>query len=59
VLIYVLGRTGPWHGFDVCPEYRVGQVAEWGWVVFAAAMSVLGVLGVVIVWRYRRRRSRG
>lgn len=60
VLVYVLGRTGPWVNFDVKPEYHEEYTFEWFWVYFAAILSVLGVTGVVIVWqiiRYRRKQS--
>ena len=58
VSVYVLGRTGPWRNFDVRPEYRAAQVPEWYWVIFAAVLSVLGVLGVAIIWVLRRRDGR-
>lgn len=56
VLIYVLGRTGPWINFDVKLEYRSTYEVVWLWVWFAAIMSVLGVVGVVVIWVLRRRR---
>jgi hypothetical protein len=51
VLIFVLGRTGPWINFDVRPEHRALHHLRWTWfwVYFAAIMSVLGVIGVVII----------
>ena len=57
VLVFVIGRTGPWVDFDVRPEHRAGHRERWSWtgVVFAAVMSVLGVVGVVVVWCARRR----
>ncbi|UCF71160.1 MAG: hypothetical protein JSW49_02460 [candidate division WOR-3 bacterium] len=57
VLIFVLGRVGPWVDFDVRPEQRMLHYTRWSWsgVYFAAIMSVLGVLGVIVVWRLRRR----
>ena len=57
VLIFVLGRVGPWIDFDVRPEHRALHATRWswGWLYFAAVMSVLGVLGVLIIWKYRRR----
>jgi len=58
VLIYVLGRTGPWHNFDLRPAYRAGQEAEWLRVVFAAAMSAISLVALVVIWRHRRRRTR-
>jgi hypothetical protein len=59
VLIFVMGRVGPWVNFDVRPEQRLLHYNRWTWfgVYFAAIMSVLGVLGVVVVWRLRRRSS--
>ena len=61
VLIFVLGRVGPWIDFDVRPEQRAGHSArwDWGWLYFAAVMSVLGVAGVVVIWVLRRRAARG
>jgi hypothetical protein len=59
VLIYVLGQTGPWHGFDVRPEYRAAHESGWFWVVFSAAMSAISLVVLVIVWRTRRRASAG
>jgi len=58
VLVFVLGRTGPWFDFDVRPEHRALHAARWTWagVYFAAGMSVLGVLGVLVIWWLRRRR---
>ena len=55
VLIYVLGRTGPWVNFDVKPIYRSSYSFDWFWVWFAAILSVLGVIGVIVIWRLRRR----
>ena len=61
VLIYVLGRTGPWLNFDVRPEYHESYTFEWFWVYFAAILSILGLIGVVVIWqliRYRSKRER-
>ncbi|MGD9346917.1 MAG: hypothetical protein PVH84_13695 [Candidatus Aminicenantes bacterium] len=57
VLIYALGRLGPWIDFDVRPEFRAlySSRGSTGWVYFASIMSVLGILGVIIIWRNRRR----
>lgn len=57
VLVFVLGRAGPWVNFDVRPEYRAEHYARWSWVgvYFAAIMALMGVLGVIIVWVLRRR----
>jgi hypothetical protein len=60
VLIFVLGRVGPWVNFDVRPEQRALHSARWSWggVYFAAIMSVLGVIGVFIIWTLRRRSNK-
>lgn len=60
VMIFVLGRTGPWIDFDVRPEERAFHAARWSWegVYFAATMALLGVIGVALVWRLRRRADR-
>lgn len=57
VFIFVLGRTGPWIDFDVRPEHRVFHSERWSWasVYFAAVLAALGVVGVLTIWRYRRR----
>ena len=55
VLIYVLARTGPWFNFDVKPIYRSSYSFEWFWVWFAAVLSVLGIIGVIVIWRLRCR----
>jgi hypothetical protein len=56
VLIYALGRVGPWIDFDRRPEYRAiySSRGSIGWVYFASIMSILGILGVIIIWRNRR-----
>lgn len=57
VLVFILGRTGPWIDFDVRPEHRADHRERWRWaeVVFAGVMSAFGVLGVAVIWRVRRR----
>ena len=57
VLIYVVGRIGPRQNFDIKPEYYGSDYTRWeiGWVYFAAIMSILGLVGVVIIWQYRRK----
>jgi hypothetical protein len=57
VLIYALGRIGPWIDFDIRPEHRAvySLRGSMGWVYFASIMSVLGILGVIIIWRNRKR----
>jgi hypothetical protein len=62
VLIFVLGRVGPWIDFDVRPEHRALHSVRWswGWLYFAAIMSVLGVIGVIVIWillRSAKKRS--
>ena len=54
VLIYVLGRTGPWVNFDVRPEYRSSYASDNFWVWFAGILSLMGIVGVVVIWLYRR-----
>jgi hypothetical protein len=55
VLIFVLGRTGPWLNFDVKPEFRSMHNINMFWVYFAATLSILGILGVIIIWLYIKR----
>ena len=49
VLIYVLGRVGPWQDFDLKPELRANHTANMFWVIFAAVLSISGVAGVFII----------
>ena len=39
VLIYVLGRTGPWINFDVKPVHHASYITNWFWVYFAGILS--------------------
>ena len=57
VLVFVIGRLGPWIDFDIKPEQRVlhDTNGEIGWIYFAAIMSILSIIGVVVIWRLRRR----
>lgn len=60
VLIYVLGRTGPWINFDVKQEYHDSYTFKWFWVYFAAILSILGIVGVIVIWqiiRYKRKQT--
>lgn len=52
VLVFVIGRAGPWVDFDIRPEYRNTQEIHWTWtgVYLAAVLSVLGIIGVIILW---------
>lgn len=58
VLIYVIGRVGPWINFDVKPEYRESYTFSWFWVYFAAILSILGVMGVIVIWQIIRNKER-
>ncbi|UCG42030.1 MAG: hypothetical protein JSU73_09075 [candidate division WOR-3 bacterium] len=60
VLVFVLGRTGPLVDFDVRPEHRALHSTRWTWsgVWFAAVMSALGLLVVLVIWLLRRRTRR-
>jgi hypothetical protein len=57
VLIFALGRVEPFLNFDVRPEYWADHAERWSWaqVYFASTLSVLGVLGVLVIWWLRRR----
>jgi hypothetical protein len=57
VLVYVFGRVGPWTDFDIRPEHRTLHPEQWSWggLYFAAIMSVLGVCGVIVIWRIKIR----
>jgi hypothetical protein len=57
VLIYVIGRVGPWYNFDVRPEYHHLYTFEWFWVYFAAALSTAGIVGVFVIWLAIRYKS--
>jgi len=59
VLVFVMGRTGPWINFDVKPEYLyLYEETVWFWVWFAATMSFLSIVAVVIIWQIRVRNRR-
>jgi uncharacterized protein (TIGR03382 family) len=55
VLVFVLGRTGPWVDFDVRPEYAT----TWTWfdVWFAGVGAAISLIVLGLVWQLRRRRS--
>jgi hypothetical protein len=57
VLIFVLGRTEKFYNFDVRPEMGDLHAGTWSWagVWFASVMTILGVIGVIVIWRLRRR----
>ncbi|GAA4941048.1 hypothetical protein GCM10023314_12480 [Algibacter agarivorans] len=58
VLIFVLGRTGPWINFDVKPEFRSTHNVSMFWIYFAAILSILGILGVIIIWLYIKKKNK-
>lgn len=58
VLIYVLGRVGPWVDFDIRPEMRSTYTYDMFWVYFAATLAALGVIGVIVIRRIIRRRQK-
>ena len=60
VLVFVMGRIGPWIDFDVRPDQRALHEARWTWtgVYFAAIMSILGLIGVMVIWMLIRRARR-
>jgi hypothetical protein len=60
VLVFVLGRSAWLHNFDVRPEHHASHSETWTWfgVYFASIMSILGVLGVLLIWRIRVRARR-
>ena len=60
VLIFVMGRVGPWIDFDVRPEHRALHSTRWTWfgVYFASVLTVLGLIGVFVIWTLRRRVGR-
>jgi predicted ABC-type exoprotein transport system permease subunit len=55
VLIFVIGRIGPWINFDVKPEFRSSSSIDIFWVYFAGILSILGIIGVVIIWLIRKK----
>ena len=57
VLIYVLGKLEPLRGFGVRPEYRTYGSVDLFWVYFAAILSVLGIVGVIIICLIRKKRK--
>ena len=58
VAVFVLGRTGPWENFDIKSEHHSTYTFEWFWVYFAAVLSLLGVVGVVVIWQVIRKRKK-
>ena len=58
VAVYIIGRTGPWHDFDVRPAFHGAQPPEWHWVIFAGTMAFLSLIVTAVIWRIRRRAGR-
>jgi len=60
VLVFVIGRLGPWIDFEIKPEQRALHYSrgELSWVYFAAVMSILSIIGVVVIWWFRRQSRR-
>ncbi|TNE53120.1 MAG: hypothetical protein EP344_15070 [Bacteroidetes bacterium] len=58
VLIYVLGRTQAFNNFDVKPAFRSTHNVDMFWVYFAAVLSVMGILGVIIIWTAIKRSNK-
>jgi GNAT superfamily N-acetyltransferase len=60
VLVFAFGRTKPFLNFDVRP-YRLDMhegTCSWTGVYFATTLAALGIMGVIIIWRLRRRAIR-
>ncbi|MGB5371416.1 MAG: hypothetical protein WBN18_13385 [Flavobacteriaceae bacterium] len=60
VLVYVVGRVGPWIDFDINRKRFQSQPVEWSWaqVYLASFLSILGLIGLVIIWGVRVRTKR-
>jgi uncharacterized membrane protein YidH (DUF202 family) len=58
VLIYVLGKTGPWINFDVKPQYRSSHEVDTVWVYVAAILAVMGIIGVMVIWILIKRSNK-
>jgi hypothetical protein len=58
VFIYLIGRIGPWYNFDVKPQFRSSHDVDMFWVYFAVTLSVLGILGVIVIWIKTKNRKR-
>jgi hypothetical protein len=60
VLVFALGRTGPFLDFDIAPEQRELYAGTLSWfeVYLASGLSLLSVIVVFVVWGMRRRAKR-
>lgn len=56
VLIYVIGRIGPWINFDLKPQFRQTHNVEMFWVYFASVLSILGIVVVIFIWMKLKKR---
>jgi hypothetical protein len=59
VMIFVLARIGPLTNFDIKETYHATHYARWDWtgIFLAATLSLMGVVGVLVVWGIRRRKG--
>jgi hypothetical protein len=59
VLIFVLGRCGPWINFDVRTGQRAAHAERWTWpeVYAAGILSLASLIGLYMAWRFIRRRK--
>lgn len=57
VMVFVLGRTGPWVDFDVRAQRRAEYATTWRWfdVWLAGTGATLSLIVLAVVWRRRRR----
>lgn len=57
VLVFVLGRTGPWVNFDVRAQHRAEYATTWRWsdVWLAGTGAALSLVVLAVVWRRRHR----
>ena len=60
VLIFVLGRVGPWIDFDLRPEQRELHYTRWTMneVYVAAILTAMGIIGVLIIWFILRHKKK-
>lgn len=56
VLIFVIGRVGPWIDFDVTPEHRLAHSSRWVWtdVFLAGTPASLSVIALIVIWQTRK-----
>lgn len=57
VLIYILGRVGPWKDFDKDPVYRLQGTTNTFWLLLAGSLSVVGVFGVIIIGKLMKQKD--